>query len=86
MNTKNQIVGVRFSKIGKVYHFDASRIPDLTPGDMVVVETSRGWQLGQMTHRIDESLLANEGNWKVIERKATPRDLVQRQEPRPGAT
>lgn len=79
MNQKNQIVGVRFSKIGKIYHFDASRIPDLMPGDMVIVETSRGWQLGQVTHRIAESLLSNESSWKLIDRKATPRDLVQHQ-------
>ena len=79
MTTKPLIVGVRFTKIGKIYHFDACQIPDFLPGDKVIVETSRGWQLGEISHRISETSLANEGNWKRIERKATPRDLVQYQ-------
>jgi cell fate regulator YaaT (PSP1 superfamily) len=79
MTSTQKIVGVRFAKIGKIYHFDAGRLLDVVPGDIVVVETSRGWQLGQMTHLIPESLLVNEGNWKLIDRKATPRDLVQHQ-------
>ena len=36
------VVGVRFTRVGKVYHFDASAFPDLRLGDAVVVETSRG--------------------------------------------
>ena len=37
------IVGIRFQKIGKVYHFDASKSrEDIRIGDFAVVETSRG--------------------------------------------
>jgi len=43
------IVGIRFSKVGKIYHFDASTIPDLRSGEPVVVETSRGWQMGNFS-------------------------------------
>jgi len=73
------IVGVRFSKVGKVYHFDASNLPDLKSGDHVVVETSRGWQLGQVAQLIAEPSPPPEGSWKSVDRRATPRDLLMRQ-------
>jgi len=69
------IVGVRFAQIGKVYHFDASAMPDIKSGDRVVVETSRGKQLGEVTQLI-ENPVSTQGGWKPIERIATPRDLV----------
>jgi cell fate regulator YaaT (PSP1 superfamily) len=71
------IVGVRFAPIGKVYHFDASSTPQIKPGDRVIVETSRGKQLGEVTQLIDKPVHTSEG-WKPIERLATPRDLVLR--------
>lgn len=73
------IVGVRFNPIGKVYHFDSGKITDLTLDDYVVVETSRGKQLGQVAQIIAEPGTPPEGGWKLIERRATPRDLVTRQ-------
>jgi len=73
------IVGVRFSKVGKIYHFDASKIPDLKIGDSVIVETSRGWQLGQIGAIIEKPEIPSEGVWKNVDRKATPRDLLIRQ-------
>lgn len=73
------IVGVRFNPIGKIYHFDSGEIEDITVGDYVVVETSRGKQLGQVSQLITESESSPEGGWKLIERRATPRDLVTRQ-------
>jgi cell fate regulator YaaT (PSP1 superfamily) len=48
------IVGVRFNPIGKVYHFDSGIITDLKIGDYVVVETTRGKQLGQIAQIIKE--------------------------------
>lgn len=44
--TEPCVVGLRFQPIGKVYHFDASNFRDVQLGDYVVVETSRGIQLG----------------------------------------
>jgi cell fate regulator YaaT (PSP1 superfamily) len=73
------IVGVRFQQIGKVYHFDASAIPDIQPGDRVIVETTRGRQLGEVTQRIEKPSPPPEGTWKPVERRATPRDLLLRQ-------
>jgi cell fate regulator YaaT (PSP1 superfamily) len=73
------IVGIRFQKVGKVYHFDASRHPDIQPGDFAVVETSRGRQLGEIVQVVEDPQKPPEGTWKAIQRKATPRDLVMRQ-------
>lgn len=73
------IVGIRFQKIGKVYHFDASEYRDLRVGDYAVVETSRGRQIGQVAQLVDEEELQQNGNWKPIKRVASARDLVLRQ-------
>ena len=41
------VIGVRFKKAGKVYYFDPSDVwPN--PGDSVIVETSRGIELGEV--------------------------------------
>jgi len=70
-----QIVGIRFQKIGKLYHFDATKIPDLKPGDYALVETSRGLQIGQVVQRLAEPPTPQQGSWKAIERKASETDL-----------
>ena len=74
------IVGIRFHRIGKIYHFDASAFPDLQPGDFVIVETRRGRQLGEVAQTFAEPPAPpRDGSWKPVERRATPRDLVLRQ-------
>ncbi len=73
------IVGVRFSKVGKIYHFDARKIDTLRLGDVVVVETSRGWQIGEVVVLVDDPIAPPEGTWKTLDRLATPKDLLQRQ-------
>ncbi|MEW6568765.1 MAG: regulatory iron-sulfur-containing complex subunit RicT [Chloroflexota bacterium] len=73
-----RVVGVRFQKLGKLYHFDASTVPDLKVGDYAVVTTSRGRELGQVVGFVADPGPPPEGAWKAIERRATPRDLVQR--------
>jgi len=72
------IVGIRFQKGGKTYHFDASSVPDIQEEDYVIVETSRGTQLGSVVSFLDDTKKDNR-NWKPILRAATPRDLVLRQ-------
>jgi cell fate regulator YaaT (PSP1 superfamily) len=72
------IVGIRFQKGGKVYHFDASHCRELQPNDFVVVETARGRQLGEVIG-IVATPKQQDSNLKPIQRKATPRDLVLRQ-------
>jgi cell fate regulator YaaT (PSP1 superfamily) len=72
------VVGVRFQQVGKVYHFDASRFPELREGDFVVVTTSRGQQIGQVavTGPLDTSQI--NGRLKPVDRRATGRDLAIR--------
>lgn len=73
------VIGIRFQKVGKLYHYEAGEHRDIRPGDFAVVDTRRGRQLGQVIQVFDEQPTAPEGRWKRIERKATPRDLVLRQ-------
>jgi cell fate regulator YaaT (PSP1 superfamily) len=79
MDIQPYIVGVRFQKVGKLYHFDASTARDLAAGDFVVVDTSRGKQLGQIIQIVQNPTPPPEGTWKPIQRRATPQDLVLRQ-------
>jgi cell fate regulator YaaT (PSP1 superfamily) len=73
------IVGIRFKKVGKIYHFDASKIQDLQLGDFAIVDTSRGRQLGEVVQVVEDPSPPPHGKWKPIHHKATPRDLVMRQ-------
>ncbi len=73
------IVGIRFQKVGKIYHFNADCCTDIQVGDHAVVETSRGLQIGEIASIIDSEEDPRDGQWKPILRKATPRDLVLRQ-------
>ena len=80
MNKSKQfVVGVRFQKVGKIYHFDARKFRELRAGDFAVVETSRGKQLGEIVQVLDDPSMPPRGTWKPIKRKATPRDLLLRQ-------
>ena len=73
------IVGIRFQKVSKIYHFDASDFRDLDVGDFAVVETSRGRQLGEVVTIIENPISPPDGTWKPIHHIATPRDLLLRQ-------
>jgi cell fate regulator YaaT (PSP1 superfamily) len=73
------VVGLRFQKVGKVYHFNAQKFRNIKPGDFVVVETSRGVQLGQVIQIIESSDGPAMDTIKPILRPATPQDLVMRQ-------
>jgi cell fate regulator YaaT (PSP1 superfamily) len=76
--SQNFIIGVQFEPIGKNYYFDATRFPDLKPGDPVVVRTSRGLQLANVT-QINNNVEDLELNSvKAVERPATPTDLLNR--------
>ncbi len=73
------IIGVRFTKIGKIYHFDSSPVPDIKAGERVIVDTSRGQHLGEVIQILAEPPAAPEGGWRSVERRATPRDLLLQQ-------
>lgn len=74
-----KIVGIRFQKVGKIYHFNASKHPEVKTGDYVIVETSRGTQLGEVANVLTDPPKSRDTGWKPIVRQATPRDLVLRQ-------
>ena len=73
------IIGVRFTKIGKVYHFNSTALPDVKAGEHVIVDTTRGKHLGEVVTILQETPPSPEGGWKSVERRATPRDLLLQQ-------
>jgi cell fate regulator YaaT (PSP1 superfamily) len=74
-----RVVGLRFSKVGKIYHFDAASLDSIRVKDSVVVETSRGWQIGEVAQILETPPSPPDGGWKSVERIASPRDLLLRQ-------
>jgi cell fate regulator YaaT (PSP1 superfamily) len=77
--TAEKVIGIRFQRVGKIYHFQASAGVDFLIGDFVVVDTARGRQLGEIVQVLKNPAPPPEGYWKPILRKATARDLVLRQ-------
>jgi cell fate regulator YaaT (PSP1 superfamily) len=75
----SSIIGVRFYRVGKMYHFDASAHPEVKQGDRVIVETQRGSQMGEVVKFVAEAPPAD-GGYKRIDRVATPRDLMMQQQ------
>ena len=71
-----EVVGVRFKEVGKVYYFD----PDgrkLKKGDKVIVETTRGIECGEIAmenKEVDDGQVVKP--LKVIIREATEEDLA----------
>ena len=76
---KSSVVGVRFQKLGKLYHFRLNDDQDIDPGDHVVVNTKRGRQLGQVIAFVEPEKVHNQRRLRQIGRKANPRDLVMKQ-------
>jgi cell fate regulator YaaT (PSP1 superfamily) len=79
LDETSEFVGIRFQKLGKLYHFRVGDNKDLVPGDHVVVETKRGKQLGQIIVYIDPGQIHRQKGVRPIQRRATPRDLVLKQ-------
>lgn len=75
-----KVVGIRFSKIGKSYFFNAEHLDDIQKSDYVVVQTSRGWQIGEVAEIITDKDLLENKNYKKVDRRATPLDLIKKQE------
>jgi len=70
------IASVRFFEVGKAYHFSCDHLPDLMVGDQVIVDTTRGRQLGQVMSLMPLGEGENKRDYKPILRKATPADLM----------
>jgi cell fate regulator YaaT (PSP1 superfamily) len=73
---QNVIAGVRFFEVGKVYHFSCDHLPDLMIADQVVVDTTRGRQLGQVTSLMPLGENESRRDYKPILRRATAADLM----------
>jgi cell fate regulator YaaT (PSP1 superfamily) len=75
-----EIVGIRFKKAGRVYYFDPAGI-DLEVNDYVVVQTTRGLELGYVVIA-PRQILVNEVTTplKPVVRKAEPEDIRHAQE------
>ncbi len=74
------VIGVRFRNAGKIYYFDPVNV-DLHKGDMVIVETSRGLEIGKVVEEIKE--VSKEEVVKPLKkviRKATKADFFQLEE------
>ena len=52
---QTSIIGVRFTTVGKVYHFDATSLGDVTAGEHVIVDTARGRHLGEVVQVLPEA-------------------------------
>jgi cell fate regulator YaaT (PSP1 superfamily) len=73
------IIGVRFTPIGRIYHFDATALGKVESGERVLVDTSRGRHIGEVVQILEEAPSRPDGGWKRVERRATPRDLLLQQ-------
>lgn len=73
-----RLAGVRFQKVGKLYHFDSSDYPELSQNDWVIVETMRGRQMGQVVDFFAPE--PDRDDYRPILRMATPQDLIIKQE------
>jgi cell fate regulator YaaT (PSP1 superfamily) len=74
-----QIAAIRFQKLGKLYHFDSSKVDDLRVGDHVIVTTSRGREMGEVAGLgISLSDTPDFRKLKRVDRRATPQELVLR--------
>jgi cell fate regulator YaaT (PSP1 superfamily) len=73
------VIGVRFQKLGKTYHFDAGTYAELLkPGDYVLVTTSRGKQVGQVINFVSGGSQPD-GDRRTIDRPASAQDLLIQQ-------
>jgi len=79
LTTEPFVVGLRFQRVGKIYHFDAGKFRNIKPGDFVVVDTSRGTQIGQVIQILESPEESSTESIKPVQRLATPQDLVLRQ-------
>lgn len=73
-----KVIGVRFRDVTKVYYFDPHKFTDLKIDDRIIVETSRGTEMGiivQPIHDVPDNQI--KGKLKQVIRKTTPVDLLR---------
>ena len=74
------VIGVQFTRLGKTYHFKANEDRDLVVNDVVLVETSRGLQLGHIVGFPDPESDPSLQHIKSIICKASEEDLITQKE------
>ncbi len=74
----SQVVGIRFRNSGKVYYFNSAKVHDLELGEHVVVDTTRGQEVGIVVCALEKAPedISKEA-LKPVHRRAEPLDLVQ---------
>ena len=75
-----EVIGVRFKEVGKIYYFDPAGVT-VRPGELVIVETSRGIECGTVvseTREVDDADVVKP--LKKLLRTATPADLKKIEE------
>ena len=72
------IVGIRFKPCGKIYDFETNEV-DLRKGDLVVVESELGLNIGTVVHE-NRTVEESDRKLKKIIRKVTEEDLKQQEE------
>jgi cell fate regulator YaaT (PSP1 superfamily) len=70
-----RVAGIRFQKLGRLYHFDCADFAELEAGDHVIVETVRGRQMGQVMGFVDKHDV-DDREYKQILRIASARDMM----------
>ncbi|MCB9140313.1 MAG: hypothetical protein H6642_18415 [Caldilineaceae bacterium] len=73
------VVGVQFTPVTKVYHFDPNGLLDLTQKEYVIVNTAKGQEVGQVVlppHTISSDDVI--GEMKNIVRRANAWDMIQK--------
>jgi cell fate regulator YaaT (PSP1 superfamily) len=76
----NSVASVRFHDVGKLYDFGSEHMPDLRVGEYVIVETTRGRQLGQVAKLIRAGQDDQPRDYKPVLRKATPADMLSQKQ------
>jgi cell fate regulator YaaT (PSP1 superfamily) len=79
LDGRTWIADVRFQPTGKLYCFDVSDQHDLRAGDFVLIETTRGQQLGEVVCVRPMAEGDEVEGLKPIQRRALGRDLALRQ-------
>ena len=74
------VCGVQFRGTNKAYYFSPNDVEDLEEGEYVIVETSRGKEMGQVVMpptEVDKSKVV--GELKPVLSRATPADRIEAQ-------
>lgn len=76
-----EVIGIRFKSVTKMYYFSPGEFRDVAKNDPVIVETTRGEELGWVV--MPPTMVSDQeikGKLKTIVQRATPVDLAMQEE------